>query len=466
MSRAAINAVGLLDEQHWPLWGATAEWQLRACRKGFRALPVAAIAGYHHERRGAFGVSITAALKAEPEKRDLLIRTPPLVSVVMPCYNYGRYLADALASLIGGPSCLGELSGQTFQGFEIVIVDDASTDDSWEIIQRAVNPWQGIRAYRHATNAGTAATLNTAIGKALGRYITFLSVDDMAEPTLLARYLETITANPHAVPYSDMVALRDGKRGGLLRMAEYDFEKLLERNQVPATTMFTRAAWQEIGGYPTLFGNGREDWAMAVALGQAGYCGQHIAEPLMLYRREGQNRSLRNGGERMRFVAQMRATFPKLYRGERPMGCCGGRRSAPARGARSNQVSMRIGETGMTLMEYVGINTGRTVVLGEVTGQRYVAKGPGATFYADNRDVPGLLDTILQRRVAFRRRAQAVAQAIETAVESTPYEEAVTDETGDVGGVETIMAEDLAIEESAPKSRKPRKPRKVAEEVA
>lgn len=204
---------------------------------------------------------------------------------------------------------------------------------------------------------------------------------------------------------------------------------------------------------------------MAVALGQAGYCGQHIPEPLMLYRREGQNRSLRNSGERVKFVAQMRATFPALYRGERPMGCCGGRRTPATRGARSSQVAMRIGENGMTLMEYVGINTGRTVVFGAVTGQRYIAKGPGATFYADNRDVPGLLDTILQRRVAFRRRVAPVAPVVEV-LDAAPYEEPVTDELDVIGGADTIMAEELAIEESAPKVRKPRKPRKVAEEVA
>mgnify|MGYP000868981577 FL=1 len=85
------------------------------------------------------------------------------------------------------------------------------------------------------------------------------------------------------------------------------------------------------------------------------------------------------------------------------MGCCGGRRT-PTRGPlRGQPPALRIGAEGMTLLEYIGINTGRTTVYGEFTGQRYIAKGPGATFYADNRDVPALLDMVLQRRPAFRR---------------------------------------------------------------
>jgi hypothetical protein len=79
--------------------------------------------------------------------------------------------------------------------------------------------------------------------------------------------------------------------------------------------------------------------------------------------------------------------------------------------------------------------------------------------------VPGLLDTILQRRVAFRRRVAPVAPVVEV-LDAAPYEEPVTNELDVIVSADTIMAEELAIEESAPKVRKPRKPRKVAEEVA
>src|SRR5690606_3781254 len=121
-------------------------------------------------------------LEQEPEKKSLLIRTPPLVSVIVPCYNYGRYLDDCINSLIGGPTSLGEHLGQTMQSLEIIIVDDASTDGTPEIGARLAEAWKGIRYYRLDQNVGTAQALNFGIERAVGQYITFLSADDMREP--------------------------------------------------------------------------------------------------------------------------------------------------------------------------------------------------------------------------------------------------------------------------------------------
>ncbi|NLD74911.1 MAG: glycosyltransferase, partial [Chloroflexi bacterium] len=67
LRRDALEAVGLFDAVHWPLWGATAEWQLRACRRGFRAMPIEGCDWFTHSRRGAYGSSIRRLLEQEPE---------------------------------------------------------------------------------------------------------------------------------------------------------------------------------------------------------------------------------------------------------------------------------------------------------------------------------------------------------------------------------------------------------------
>ena len=301
MSRAAIDVVGLLNEQDFPLWGATAEWQLRACRQGFTATP-ATVPGMHHERHGAYGSSIQAALRDEPKEARRFLHTPPLVSVVMPCYNYGRYLPDAVASLIGGHTCLGDMPGQTFQAFDITIVDDQSTDDSWQIAQSLADDWKGIHAYRMPKNGGTAAAMNYGIERTYGRFILAMDSDDMWEPSALETLYAIVLEDDHAVPYPDYQIVMQGKRAtknangrtvpDVWQMQDYDFERLLERNHVPAGCMFSREGWQVSGGYPVVFGTGRQDWAFAIALGRAGYCGVHVNEPLYFYRREGQNRTL------------------------------------------------------------------------------------------------------------------------------------------------------------------------------
>lgn len=422
MSRAAIDRIGDLDENEWPLWGTTAEWQTRACRAGFTAHLVALPWLKHEKRPGGsrFGPSITRALEQEPKKRDLFIRTPPLISVIIPCYNYGRYVKDAISSLIGGPSCLGTQPGQTFQGFEVVIVDDASTDNSWQLIQEVVDPWKGIRAIRAEKNGGTASALNLGISGAFGRYVTILSADDMMSPKCLASFLAVVEGNPRAIPYADSSIFKGGKLTSVWRVGEYDFNRLLTRNMVPATIMMPKKAWEVAGKYPVTFGNGREDWAMAVALGRVGYCGVHLKETLLYYRREGQNRSLTNGHKREEFLTKLRAAFPDVYRGERPMGCCGGQRKANPVGIRS--ASMRVGETGMTLLEYVGSNAGRVIVTGPVTYQRYSVKGSNRVFYVDSRDASGILAMAMNHQQPFR---VYVSPVVEPVKEVEPVMEAL-----------------------------------------
>ena len=411
MSRAAINTIGLLDAKNWPLWGATAEWQARAVRAGFRAKPIKGHNWFGHESRptgSRFGPSITAALKTEPEKKSLFIRTPPLVSVVIPNYNYGHYLQDAMASLFGGMTCLGPAPGQTFQGFEVIIVDDCSTDNSWSVIQKFVDGWNGVRAFRHKTNCGTATSINTGFKQALGKYCIVLSADDMFAPEALEKLLEPFDTSQKIIVYSDMQVFAKNKRTVRYALSDYDFDVLMFRNMVPATTMMPRAAWEEVGGYPHLFERGREDWAMAIALGLKGYCGVHLPEPYALYRREGQNRSLTNGKDRNVFLGQLKATFPELYRGERPMGCCGSRsKTKPPVLVKKALVPGE--DLTMITMEYIGLNTGRTVVYGEYTRTRYVSKGPGSTFLAYEVDVPGLENLYIRKRRAFRRLPTPVA---------------------------------------------------------
>ena len=134
MRRDAIQAVGGLDAKYYPLWGGSALWQWQICRKGFRSLPMERIPGmshWHHTPTGdRYGSSIRQLLVKESSEADRFIRTPPAISVIVPCYNYGRYLSDCLNSLIGGDTSLGRMPGQTFQSFEVLIIDDGSTDST------------------------------------------------------------------------------------------------------------------------------------------------------------------------------------------------------------------------------------------------------------------------------------------------------------------------------------------------
>ena len=205
-------------------------------------------------------------------------------------------------------------------------------DDTEEIARPFVKELPNVSYIRNQTNLGTAGALNVGIRQATGAFITFLSADDMMETTRLEKLYQAARANPHKVIYDDLVTFANGRRKISMPMTqEYDFNQLLYKNMMHAGILYPRKAWEECGGYPEAFRDGREDWAFNVALGKFGYCGVHIKEPLYLYRWENQNRSLRNAGVdwRLTFLNKMQATFPDLYRGERTSMCCGGKK-APA----------------------------------------------------------------------------------------------------------------------------------------
>lgn len=112
--------------------------------------------------------------------------TRPTVSVVVPCYNYGRYLRDCVASVLSQ------------QGVEVdvLIVDDASPDGSVAVARELAAADPRVRVIEHLTNQGHIATYNGGLAKASGEYCVLLSADDLLSPGSLARSTDLLQAHP------------------------------------------------------------------------------------------------------------------------------------------------------------------------------------------------------------------------------------------------------------------------------
>ena len=115
-----------------------------------------------------------------------LTDTRPSVSVVIPCYNYGRYLADAVTSVRGQPAV------ET----QVIIVDDASPDGSAEVAAGLAAADPGVTLIRHEVNQGHIATFNEGLAAAEGDYVVLLSADDLLTPGALARACALMEAHP------------------------------------------------------------------------------------------------------------------------------------------------------------------------------------------------------------------------------------------------------------------------------
>lgn len=126
-------------------------------------------------------------------------QTRPKISVLMPVYNGMAWLADAIDCVLS----------QTFQDFELIIIDDGSKDDSWAIISEFSD--SRIRAVRQP-NKGLAATLNIGLGLVRAPYVARQDQDDWMHPERLARQYAFMEANPKVAMVGTWAEVRVGDK--------------------------------------------------------------------------------------------------------------------------------------------------------------------------------------------------------------------------------------------------------------
>ena len=229
---------------------------------------------------------------------------PGAVSVVIPCYNYARFLPEAVASVVA----------QTLGAWEIIIVDDGSHDATLAVGRQlmARYPQQRIRLL-HQLNAGAATARNTGAHAATGEFLLFLDADDLLDPTFLARTAALLAARPNVgFAYTGMRMI--GHDDHVWPSVAFDLHLLALDNFIPQHALVRRLAWQQIGGFdPLHFPHGFEDWDFWLRVALAGWPGAHIAEPLVSYRRHGPSLSRAGAPHEWDARAQMIRKHPQLY---------------------------------------------------------------------------------------------------------------------------------------------------------
>jgi glycosyltransferase involved in cell wall biosynthesis len=204
------------------------------------------------------------------------------ISVVVPCYNYARFLPDAVASVVV----------QTTPASEIIIVDDGSTDNTVAVAQGLMARYHGhrIRLLRRP-NAGPAAARNTGARHASGEFLLFLDADDRLAPTMLAR-TSAILRHRAEVGFVYTGMRLFGNDDHIWPSVPYDPGVLAIENIVLTQALVRHTCWAQVGGFDAArFPHGSEDWDFWLRLAAAGWRGWHVDEPLVLYRRHGRSLS-------------------------------------------------------------------------------------------------------------------------------------------------------------------------------
>lgn len=169
------------------------------------------------------------------------------VSVIMPCYNDGKYIMEAIDSIVK----------QTYPDWELIIVDDGSDDEETKtIINEIQNP--KIKVF-HTEHLRPAGARNYGIQKAEGTYILPVDSDDRIHEEYMEKAVKMIESNPRiGVVYCKAELF--GEKNGSWNLPDYSFKHMLLDNIVFVTALFYKSDWEKVGGFNTSMAQGMEDY--------------------------------------------------------------------------------------------------------------------------------------------------------------------------------------------------------------
>jgi glycosyltransferase involved in cell wall biosynthesis len=227
-------------------------------------------------------------------------RRPPTdltVAVVIPCHNYGHFLAEALCSVLD----------QTRRADEILVVDDGSTDETPSVVQR----FGGSVRYIRIDSRSLPAARNAGIREVNTDLVVFLDADDRIEPAFLERCIAGMPEDwTHHFVYTHF--RRFGESDAVHAAPAYDRTELARENYIGPTSLLPRAEVARIG-YDESLRIGLEDWDLYLTLAEQGIL---VDEPLFLYRIHGEGmlwrlrrRPARLAALRMRLLAKHRNLY-------------------------------------------------------------------------------------------------------------------------------------------------------------
>lgn len=199
----------------------------------------------------------------------------PLVSIVMPAYNSAHFISESIRSV----------QEQTFENWELLVIDDASQDGTIEIVKALLEKDERIRLHPLPTNQGAGFARNIGIKASEGNYICFLDADDLWKPEKLEVQLDFMDKNNVEVCYASYELINEeGKRLHKMIKALVDlpFKKLLKANYVGNLTGIYNA--KKLGKIYCPLIRKRQDWGLWLLATKKAGNAKGISKPLAYYR--------------------------------------------------------------------------------------------------------------------------------------------------------------------------------------
>jgi glycosyltransferase involved in cell wall biosynthesis len=197
-------------------------------------------------------------------------KTQPLVSVVIPIFNYGQQFEKTLQSVFNS----------TYKNIEILVVNDGSTDEY--VLQKldSIKNHPNIKVINQI-NSGPSEARNNGIRNSNGEFILPLDADDKIEPEYIQSCVNILKRDKNISPvYCDTIHI--GQSQGIEKRPEWSMDRLIQGPFIVNCSMFHKEAFDKCDGYDTtLFG--WEDYDLWLRMGKNGYKGHRIPKPLFTY---------------------------------------------------------------------------------------------------------------------------------------------------------------------------------------
>jgi teichuronic acid biosynthesis glycosyltransferase TuaG len=201
--------------------------------------------------------------------------TTELISIVTPCYNSSDFISNTMDSVIN----------QTYNNWELIIIDDCSTDNSVDIIEKYIITESRIKLFRNNSNSGAAASRNLGLLKSSGRFLAFLDSDDLWEPIKLEKQINFMLENNCPISFTNY-ELIDEKGNSMNRIInsvkEINYKAYLKNTLIGMSTSMIDTSKTELFEFVNL--RTRQDTYLWITLLKRGLVAYGLNMTLVKYR--------------------------------------------------------------------------------------------------------------------------------------------------------------------------------------
>ncbi len=223
----------------------------------------------------------------------------PKVSVIIPSFNYAQYL----------PECIASILSQTYSDFDVIIVNDGSTDNTEEVAQKLVSQSSGKVRYFKTENRGVTHARNFGIEKSNAEYVLPLDADDILTVDALAGFVSCIESDPK-IGFAYSALENFGLQNDVWQPGEFQQERLIWENLAACTSLWRKEFFNRGIKYRDVI---FEDWDLWLQIAAAGYSGKYIPKILFKYRIHQTGRNTINKNRYMQSLIQEVSLNPSLY---------------------------------------------------------------------------------------------------------------------------------------------------------